>query len=118
MEHSCGFQQARRYVWPVCISDQSLPIVLFGDSHPSALRQSVRTTLQPPVGILLDASRSFAGTRRSRSTFGLIDQLQERIESHLQMMLEPLVLLLEHQLAIAKMEFLGPLLGPRENLEE
>ncbi len=98
--------------------NQSLPIVLFGDSHPSALRQSVRTTLQPPVGILLDASRSFAGTRRSRSTFRLVDQLQERIESHLQMMLEPLVLLLEHQLAIAKMEFLGPLLGPRENLEE
>jgi hypothetical protein len=59
-----------------------------------------------------------AATRPGGSPFGFVDQFQERVEPHLQMMLEPLVLLLEHHLAIAEVELLGPFLGPRENPQE
>lgn len=65
------------------------------------------TGTQPPRGILPRGS-----------PFRLVDQFQEGVESHLQVVLEPLILLLEHQLAIAEMQFLGPFLRPGENAQE
>ena len=70
---------------------------------------------RPPSG---DRHPTPRGILPRGSPFRLVDQFQEGVESHLQVVLEPLILLLEHQLAIAEMQFLGPFLRPGENAQE
>lgn len=69
-------------------------------SHSQRIRQASGTRRKKRFGT---GSQIRARNHPGRSPLRFVDQFQEGVESHLQMVFKPLILLLEHQLAIAEM---------------